>query len=87
MSEDTRSPESWAAELLPQTTTATGRVMLHAERWRHDVAAILHGWTEHAHHAGAPLEMTRDDYELALLAVDDSTPHGPALSAHKGSPL
>jgi hypothetical protein len=81
---ETRPVDDWAAELFPTSTSATGRVSLHAGRWRHEVAAVLHGWREHAHHAGAPLELTRDDYDLAILAVDDGAPHLAALSPFKG---
>ena len=84
---ETRSPDGWAAELCPTATLPSGRVLAHADAWKHEVAAVLHGWREHAHHSGAPLQLSRDDYELALLAVDDSTPHDPALSPFKGQRL
>lgn len=37
--------------------------------WQHNAAAALHGWAEHEHHEGKPLELSRDDYKKALLAA------------------
>lgn len=65
----------------------------------HAAAEALHGWREHAHHTGKPIELTREDYEAALKAaaapvtraVDkDGKPTGAALdsleAANKGIP-
>lgn len=83
-SEAALAPSEWADRLFPTTVSGSGRVSLHADRWRHEVAAVLHGWTEHEHHAGAPMALSRDDYDLAILAVEDAIPHEPALSPFKG---
>lgn len=55
----------------------------------HEAASSLHGWAEHAHHVGKPLELTRRDYEAALEAAAKPRkgerrlrPHQPALSPH-----
>lgn len=37
--------------------------------WRHNSADALHGWSHHEYHAGAPLQLTREDYEAALEAA------------------
>lgn len=58
--------------------------------WQHNAAAQLHGWPQHEHHAGAPIRLTREDYELALAAAEapdpagEYEPHEAALSEHKG---
>jgi hypothetical protein len=38
----------------------------------HNGAEALHGWREHAHHTGAPIQLSADDYKAALKAA--STP-------------
>lgn len=55
---------------------------------RHRAAAVLHGWLDHAHHAGQPMRMVRDDYLAALAAADTTDergraqPHKPAESEY-----
>lgn len=55
----------------------------------HSAAAVLHGWSEHQHHAGGPIEITEDAYRAAIKAVDVSPckPAEAALSPHKGKGL
>ena len=92
-SAERRSPGQWAAILFP----ASERGRLHADAWKHGAAEGLHGWMTHEHHAGAPIELTREDYESALRAAetlvtvtDEATkattqtyvPHPAALSPH-----
>lgn len=56
--------------------------------WQHNAAEQLHGWKNHAHHEGKPIELTRADYLAALKAVETAdkagnyTPHKAALSPH-----
>lgn len=54
------------------------------EMWRHAGASALHGWAEHAHHEGEPMQLSAEDYAAALEAAEQSNPkpHGPALSRH-----
>jgi len=35
----------------------------------HNGAAALHGWAEHAHHEGKPIQLSGDDYKAALKAA------------------
>lgn len=56
---------------------------------RHQAAAALHGWRDHAHHAGSPMTLSREAYQAALAAADAPphgqralAPHVPALSPH-----
>lgn len=37
--------------------------------WQHNAAAALHGWAEHEHHEGKPVDLSLDDYKKALLAA------------------
>lgn len=46
-----------------------GTPSLEEYSWQHAAAAGLHGWTEHAHHAGEPIQITADAYKAALLAA------------------
>jgi hypothetical protein len=61
--------------------------------WQHESASMLHGWAEHLHHTGKPIEISRADYLAALEAatktdkVGEYLPHQPALSPHKGKGL
>lgn len=71
-----KTPQEWAR--------ATGRVLAEhrdvfrfngepAEplyAWQHAAAAQLHGWHDHAHHEGAPIRLTKDEYEAALKASE-----------------
>lgn len=56
--------------------------------WQHRAAAQLHGWLEHEHHEGKPVELSEHDYQAALFAASrtnesgDYTPHKPAMSKH-----
>ncbi len=35
----------------------------------HEAAELLHGWGDHKHETGAPIQLTRADYEAALAAT------------------
>jgi hypothetical protein len=54
----------------------------------HEAASVMHGWKLHEHHAGAPLQITREDYEAALRAAGETDavgqpiPHARAMSQH-----
>jgi hypothetical protein len=59
--------------------------------WRHAAAASLHGWSQHEHHAGKPIQLSDADYEAALEAASapkgvSYEPHKPALSPFKNLP-
>jgi hypothetical protein len=64
------------------------QVRLGGDLWKHAAAAALHGWAEHAHHEGAPMELSAEDYAAALKAIEapnakgEYVPHAPALSKH-----
>ena len=96
-----RAPEAWAGECgqrrkksFEQTvTTVNGQPFdfVGDFLWEHEAAAVLHGWTKHAHHAGEPMQLSRQDYESALKAAGvtnakgEYMPHPAALSPHKGA--
>jgi hypothetical protein len=56
--------------------------------WQHNAASALHGWREHEHHAGKPIQLTGKAYRNALRAAaePDATgnyaPCQAALSPH-----
>jgi len=80
-----RTVDQWRDELFP----AQGKRQ-HRALWQHNAASSLHGWSDHAFHANAPMQLSRADYDAALKAA--STPdaagrysaHLPALSRFKG---
>ncbi len=49
----------------------------------HAAASALHGWNDHAHHAGEPFRCTREAYEAALQAAS----HPVTRLAAGGDPL
>lgn len=67
---ETRAPDEWVK------ITGEGREMFLEGKWRwvpsarHAAAVVLHGWQKHAHHAGAPFMLTREQYEAALRAAE-----------------
>lgn len=71
-----RSPEEW-------------RVLLGVRASRHACARQLHGWHEHEHHAGAPMQITEKAYREALDAAQtaDCKPSPNAVSPHRGCGL
>lgn len=80
-----RAPDEWADALFP--VDRKGRRP--SDYWRHAAAAALHGWGAHAHHEGAAMSLSRDDYEAALAAADKPAdargnyrPHAGATSRH-----
>ncbi len=52
----------------------------------HNVAAVMHGWAEHAHHTGKPMLISREDYLKAVEVAgnENNPPHPAALSPHRG---
>jgi hypothetical protein len=75
-----RTVDEWEAEFFPKSP----RGRIHAEAWKHSAASALHGWTLHAHNNGAPLQLSRSDYEAALTAAmtlvgHSYRPHAAAL--------
>lgn len=56
--------------------------------WQHNAAAALHGWGDHAHHAGKPMQLTAKAYRNALRAAANPdvkgnyVPEPAALSPH-----
>ena len=73
---------------LRNTVTVLGAAVEKGEAWKHAAAAALHGWAEHAHHEGKPMELEPEDYAAALKAAEapnaegEYVPHAPALSKH-----
>ncbi len=82
----TQAPEEWAAQAFPPVGAKRDRN--HPSLWQHAAAAALHGWAEHAHHAGAPMRLSAEDYFAALVAASEPDtqgnyrPHPGALSRH-----
>lgn len=95
-----RTPEEWAgvcgqrrAKTFEETVTmVNGRPFdfVGPFLWQHEAASVEHGWKLHEHHEGAPIRLTREDYEAALKAVTpekgNPVPHHGALSPHKPKP-
>lgn len=59
------------------------------QKFLHAAASALHGWHEHEHHEGSPLELSADDYAAALeaaahrdLETGRYVPHPAALCRH-----
>ena len=56
--------------------------------WQHNCASALHGWREHEHHTGQPIQLTGKAYRNALRAVAEPdaagnyTPHSAAESKY-----
>ena len=77
---EAKSPEEWRAIVL------VGKKKPHPDTWKHNAAAMLHGWAEHRHHTNRPIEIPRDAYEKALAAASEPgvdgkyTPHDAACS-------
>lgn len=81
---ETKTPHEWAV--------ATGRALPRrpdSARYtrEHQAAEAMHGWHPevHEHHAGAPLQISQDDYEAALeaaMAYPNKPAHAPAMSPH-----
>ena len=78
--EQRMTPRQWADSLFPRSST--GRV--NPERWKHGAAAALHLWSDHEHHTGRPIEITRAEYQGALDAAckPNPAPHPAALGRH-----
>jgi hypothetical protein len=100
--EDRKSPREWAVELgnlkLRKLPAEVSGALTECYSGPHNSAAILHGWKQHAHHEGSPIQLTRAEYLAALEAtqiahevVPGATgeernayrPHQAALSPHK----
>jgi hypothetical protein len=73
-----RSPEHWAQRAFPMRrqggTDAKPRMVSHPNFWQHKTAAALHGWADHAHHEGKPIEITGEAYYNALVAASEPKP-------------
>lgn len=73
-----RTPAEWARELrIP--------------RWHFAAAELLHGWREHAHHEGKPINLSKAAFEEALAAAvspnRERKPSRNAVSPHRGKGL
>lgn len=81
---DTKSPGEWMVECgqFTQGPRLGSRPGAKLPNWKHNVAATLHGWKQHAHDAQKEIQLTRADYEAALEAAGSSPPqpHPGALS-------
>lgn len=54
----------------------------HPDRWKHEAAAALYGWTHHAyHHQTSPFQLTEQDYDVAL----ETAAQYPACKPHKAA--
>jgi hypothetical protein len=80
-----RTPDEWRAAAFPDRNK---RGMPHDRAWQHGAASALHRWPQHAHHAGAAIKLSGEDYYLALCAAStpdkrgDYTPHAAALGRY-----
>ena len=75
---ETRTPEDWAREVFPPRPSGAA----HSDLWHHAQARYLHRWSDHAHHAGAPIQLTRQDYLAAIEAALTESIHAPAMGAY-----
>lgn len=68
-----REPDAW-------------RLLLGIRASQHACARIAHGWTEHEHHEGVPIQLTEAAYLEAVEAGKAQTPvpSPNALSPHVG---
>lgn len=55
--------------------------------WQHAAAAQLHGWAEHEHHEGKPIELTAAEYEAALKAASEPVTREIDENGKPGRPL
>lgn len=94
------SPQEWAKRLgqvrfawLPSERPTNEKAAIYTAA--HASAVVLHGWAQHEHHEGKPIQLSEADYKAALLAAqaahpvtkderDAYRPHVAALSQHKG---
>lgn len=86
---DIRTPDEWCRELFParRVNPRSERTRPHAELWKHAAAEALHGWREHAHHEGKPMELSRADYEKALeAACEPKAPKDKPAAGKPGEP-
>ena len=79
----TATPSEWRKGLFP--ASESGRP--HAESYKHQAAAALHGWDLHRYHTGEEMQLSRADYEAAIRAANELkdggyAPHEAALSEH-----
>jgi hypothetical protein len=78
----TQPPEGWAAvAFAPQNGQP------HLDVWKHTRADALHHWTDHARLTGAPMQLSRTDYDAAVVAALASSIHLPALSPFAAHPV
>jgi len=81
---EAKTPDEWCAQLghIKMMRRAGKRVAVAS--WQHNAAKNLHRWQQHAHHAGAPIQLTQKDYEAALAAAAASplVPHRGALGKY-----
>lgn len=76
----TRTPEEWSRLTFPPNDKGRQPYSV----WKHAAAAALHGWSQHAHHEGAPMQLSAADYAAAIATVTSGgKPHAAALSKHK----
>jgi hypothetical protein len=79
-----RSVDEWGRIRFPITGKGVMK-SIPPDAWKHTAAAAMHGWNEHAHHAGQPMRLSEADYDKALEAAGDgrgSKAHAAAVSAH-----
>jgi hypothetical protein len=88
-----KTPRAWALETGNGPPGARNRWADHSKgmssprgSMAHEVASVLHGWSQHAHHENGAMSMTKEDYLKALEAAmpkeGNPKPHMPACSKH-----
>lgn len=68
----TKTPREWAREWMISPVQLA-------------CADVLHGWSQHEHHEGTPMQLTEDTFLDAISAVDSdpSVPAADATSPHR----
>ena len=83
--EVTKTPREWAA-VKGQIVKPKKPGQVEYLDWRFAAAETVHGWRQHAHHAGSPMQLTESAYDGAIGAVSapsgNPVPFAPALSQY-----
>jgi len=79
-----KSPIGWCKALANYRMLRRAGKRVLVPSWEHNAAKNLHQWGKHEHHAGAPIMLTKKEYESALKAATKTplTPHKSALSKY-----
>lgn len=75
-----------APELVAKKAPEAWRLVLGTRASHYGAARLLHGWSEHEHHQGEPMQLTEAAYTEAVREAMKMppTPSPNALSPHRG---